>query len=46
MALILVNAIIMWLELDYPSPYWLMLEQVMLIIYTFELTVRGSLSRL
>ena len=40
MALILVNAIIMWLELDYPSPYWLMLEQVMLIIYTFELTVR------
>ena len=42
MAMILLNAIIMWLELDYPSPYWLMLEEVMLIIYTFELTVRVS----
>ena len=40
MGMIVLNAIVMWLELDYPMPYWKWLEHVMLIIYTFELTVR------
>ena len=30
----------MWLELDYPTPVWKYVEHAMLIIYTFELTVR------
>ena len=30
----------MWLELDYPVAFWGMLEHVLLVIYSFELTVR------
>ena len=30
----------MWLELDYPVAFWGILEHVLLVIYSFELTVR------
>ena len=36
----MLNAIVMWLELDYPIPAWKWLEHVLLVLYTFELTVR------
>lgn len=40
MGMIVLNAIVMWLELDYPVAFWGMLEHVLLVIYSFELTVR------
>ncbi|CAE7245868.1 scn4ab, partial [Symbiodinium pilosum] len=40
MGVIMLNAIVMWLELDYPIPAWKWLEHVLLVLYTFELTVR------
>ena len=40
MAMIVINAIVMWLELDYPMPFWSWLEHALLVIYTFELIVR------
>ncbi|CAE7884733.1 CACNA1B [Symbiodinium microadriaticum] len=40
MGMIVLNAIVMWLELDYPVAFWGILEHVLLVIYSFELTVR------
>jgi len=37
---IAVNSLTMWLELDYNWPIWPYVENVFLIIYTFELVVR------
>ncbi|CAJ1413926.1 unnamed protein product [Effrenium voratum] len=43
MAVIMINAIVMWLELDYPMPtlpVWTCVENTLLVIYAFELFVR------
>ena len=40
MGVIVFNAIFMWLEMDYPMPFWHFLEHALLIVYTFELVVR------
>ncbi|CAJ1450894.1 unnamed protein product, partial [Effrenium voratum] len=43
MVVIMINAIVMWLELDYPLPtlpVWTCVENTLLVIYVFELFVR------
>mmetsp|Transcript_100742 Transcript_100742/g.260261 ORF Transcript_100742/g.260261 Transcript_100742/m.260261 type:complete len:660 (-) Transcript_100742:156-2135(-) len=40
MCVILANALIMWLELDYPLPVWFWAENVMLAVYVFETSVK------
>eukprot|EP00930_Biecheleria_cincta_P073889 TRINITY_DN61149_c0_g1_i1.p1 TRINITY_DN61149_c0_g1~~TRINITY_DN61149_c0_g1_i1.p1 ORF type:complete len:673 (-),score=136.97 TRINITY_DN61149_c0_g1_i1:60-2078(-) len=40
MAVIVVNAVVMWLELDYPCHWWTVVEHLMLAAFTFELCVR------
>ncbi|CAK9094106.1 Sodium channel protein type 5 subunit alpha (Sodium channel protein cardiac muscle subunit alpha) (Sodium channel protein type V subunit alpha) (Voltage-gated sodium channel subunit alpha Nav1.5) (hH1) [Durusdinium trenchii] len=37
---IVLNAIVMWLELDYPLPVWKWVEEFFLVVYVFELSVR------
>eukprot|EP00811_Abedinium_folium_P006096 NODE_1560_length_2437_cov_16.032900.p1 GENE.NODE_1560_length_2437_cov_16.032900~~NODE_1560_length_2437_cov_16.032900.p1 ORF type:complete len:683 (+),score=154.93 NODE_1560_length_2437_cov_16.032900:96-2144(+) len=39
-SIIALNAIVMGLELNYKSPMWMWVEQAMLVIYTFEMSVR------
>jgi len=43
MAVICVNAVLMWLELDYPCAAWFWVEHILLAIYTFELTMRMAM---
>jgi len=40
MSVIVINAIVMWLELDYPSALWRWVEEFFLVVYVFELSVR------
>ncbi|CAL1146922.1 unnamed protein product [Cladocopium goreaui] len=40
MSVIVVNAVVMWLELDYPGPLWRWVEEFFLVIYVFELCAR------
>lgn len=40
MSVIVINAIVMWLELDYPSAVWRWVEEFFLVVYVFELSVR------
>eukprot|EP00435_Cladocopium_sp_Y103_P031144 s2849_g7.t2 len=40
MSVIVLNAIVMWLELDYPLALWRWVEEFFLVIYVFELCAR------
>lgn len=42
MVVIVVNAFVMWLELDYPGDVWVYMEHMLLAIFTFELVARIS----
>eukprot|EP00930_Biecheleria_cincta_P016304 TRINITY_DN13310_c0_g2_i1.p1 TRINITY_DN13310_c0_g2~~TRINITY_DN13310_c0_g2_i1.p1 ORF type:complete len:656 (-),score=120.71 TRINITY_DN13310_c0_g2_i1:468-2390(-) len=40
MVVIVINAVVMWLELDYPGILWVYMEHSLLAMFTFELVVR------